>query len=208
MSNVMQLSGKVYHATARANLPMIMVDGLKPLAKNRTREIQVVDLAFDIVAEAKGVRQRRTGIFAWHDKESTHSLHFDSAILEVAVDPCTALVLHQAWMDLAWGIVEGILVRVPSQHKDKINALSVNELFEQLIHVQIYEGTAGEVLSELGLLYWGSGVRLADYNVESAHALTDKVIQSQRLFSGLMPGVNHEVALGVEPIPKERLALL
>lgn len=208
MSSLVQTQVKVYHATTRANLAGIMAEGLKPLAKNRPRGLQLADFAFDAVAGADGVTHRRTGVFAWPDRNKACLLHSDSAILEVTADSRTALVFHQAWIDLAWGIMETVLSAVNSGYKEWAAHANPRDVLDQLGQAQLSEGCLADVLSSLARSYWRSGVTLAEYNPESARAMTEQVIQQQARFSGLMPGLDHEVALGSETIPRERFELV
>ena len=190
---------KVFHATDKKNLDKIKVEGLRPLAKNRPKELQVADHAFDLVAERLGITHRRKGLFAW-PKET-------NGAIEVEVDPEKALVLHQAWIDLAWGIVEGIFGRIPLDKQTEFRTMEPWELYNQMIGIRIPEGTVDDALRVLGEKYWRNGVLLKDYNKRTAKELTDAVIIMRRKFGGLMLWLDHEVVLGTEIIPIERIQI-
>ncbi len=193
---------KVYHLTDRKNLDKIMVDGLRPLAKNRPKELEIADVAFDIAANRLGIPQRRKGLFAWPTLEmAMGGFSNQTAIVEVETHAQTSLVLHQAWIDLAWGMVEGIFARIRPGFKE----LEADELLERMKIIRIYEGYFTDVLLELGKLYWTTGVLLADYNEEKAKLLNGPVTEQMARFQGLMPGLGHEAALGVEIIEPKRI---
>ena len=205
----MRKTTKAYHVTAKTNLDGIMVEGLRPLAKNRPKELKVADSVFDIAARRLGVQHRRIGLFAWPNTEP--AITDQSAIIEVDINAIIARVFHQAWIDLAWGMIEGIFARLlpgPMRNIESLIEHDIEKLFKEIKNIQVYEGFIGDVLLELAMLYWGTGIRLIDYNKETAQALNQKVIEQQKRFQGLMPGLGHEVALGVEIIKPDRIRIV
>lgn len=192
---------RVYHHTNKKDLGNILVEGLRPLTINRPRELQVVDHAFDAVAQRSGIPYKRKGIFAWPDKKKP--IFEETVVLEVDVDPDKTLVVHQAWLDLAWGMVEGVFARIRPQYKKTLDEKTAETMFEILRDAQIYEGRLDRVLFELGELYWTTGMPLLEVDMD---ALTQEVLDMQRRFQGLLPYMAFpEVALGMEVIPPERI---
>lgn len=193
---------RVCHVTRRANISAIMTEGLLPLAKNRPKELQVVDFAFDITAERLGIKHRRAGMFAWPSLELARTA--GDAIFQVNLDPNFLLVLHQSWLDLAWGITGTILSRFPLNLQN-----SAGDLFDSISNLFIYEGKVEQVLFELAELYWTTGIHLASYDDNSIYALNSTVIKHKQLrFHGLLPHLDHEVAIGTKAIPVENLTLI
>jgi len=201
MGQLVQLyPSRVYHGTAREDVPKILVEGLRPLGKNRTKEIQVVDHAFDLVAAELGIPYRRTGIFAWPERKLA-----SGTILEVAVDPTRCIVLHQAWMDLAWGIMDNIAERIRNnQHPEAIN-LPAAQLFDLLRLAMLHEGRFDEVLFRLAANYWTTAQTLDQYD---PHLMNLAVRAEMVRFPNLLPNLAHEVLLADAVVEKERIRLL
>ena len=138
----MQKYRKVYHITDKANLDRILTDGLQPLAKNRPKELKIADIAFDIAARRLGIMHRRKGIFAWPTEEMAKGgTTNQSTIIEIETNAQTALVLHQAWIDLAWGVLEGVVARLPPARMHNIELLladAENEVFKKIKKISVY----------------------------------------------------------------------
>ncbi len=195
----------VYHNTDRKNLSTIMAEGLRPLATNRTKEMQVIDFAFDHIAARLGIPFRRRGIFAWPERKE--GMFQASVTLGLRVDPAHALVVHQAWVDLAWGITESVFARVRENKKQALQGMPAEELFDLFKHIILYEGPLGYVLFELAGLYWVTGLPLTQY-AQNKGTLNAAVTGAMHKFPGLMPGLDHEVALEAEVILAEHLTVL
>ncbi|MBI5224013.1 hypothetical protein HY990_06355 [Candidatus Micrarchaeota archaeon] len=204
MKKTIEHTARVYHATRRDKVGGILNEGLMPLATNRPRELAMVDVAFDKVATNLAVPWRRAGIFAWPDRKPP--IFGDSVILEVIVDPKKVPVLHTAYVDLSWGMVERVLNRVRPAYREKVDALSPQEALEFLGDAQIYEGRLRDVLAKLAEYYWKSSVLLSAYSDQNALALnlTVNSLQMTR-FVGLLPNLDHEVALGMDTIEPTRI---
>jgi len=195
---------RVFHATSRANADKILTEGLKPLVSNRPKELAVVDFAFDKIAERLGINYRRSGIFAWPDKKL--NVFGDTVILELIVDPELSVVMHQAWVDLAWGIVGTVFSRIGETKRGFVETATPEELFGMFRNVLVYEGRVGHVLFELAQRYWSSGVSLADYGDSTRGMLNQKVIEVLPRFQGLLPHLDHEVCLGVGTIESDKIS--
>ncbi len=196
----------VYHVTKAKHVSAILKEGLKPLATNRTKEIEVVDHGFDLAAKELGLTPIRKGSFAWPNRPEV--MFNESVVLEVAADPHAARVFHQAWMDLAWGIVGGVLGRIPQQHVARFRDMKPEDLFGEMRHIPVFEGLVGDVILRLGRRYYQTAVLLQEYNPEIAQLLSRRVAEAQPRFPGLMPYLDHEVALGTDPISIERIRQL
>ncbi len=197
---------RVFHATSRANADKILTEGLKPLVSNRPKELAVVDFAFDKIAERLGINYRRSGIFAWPDKKL--NVFGDTVILELIVDPELSVVIHQAWVDLAWGIVGTVFSRIGETKRGFVETATPEELFGMFRNVLVYEGRVGHVLFELARNYWSSAVTLAQYNTVSKEQMNRDVVGMIQRFPGLLPHLEHEVCLGVDIIENERIIRL
>lgn len=188
----------VYHVTNAKHVPAILKEGLNPLATNRTKEIEVVDHGFDLAAKELGLTPIRKGSFAWPNRPEV--IFNESVVLEVAADPHAARVFHQAWMDLAWGIVGGVLGRIPQQHVARFRDMKPEDLFGEMRNIPVFEGLVGDVILRLGRRYYQTALPLEEYAPETAQLLNSRVLEAQIRFPGLMPYLDHEVALGLEPV--------
>ncbi|MFH1520536.1 MAG: hypothetical protein ABID61_02745 [Candidatus Micrarchaeota archaeon] len=184
-----------------------MTEGLLPLAKNRPKELQVVDFAFDIVAERLGIKHRRVGMFAWPNQKLAQSTG-DGLIIQVTANQ-DSLVFHQAWLDLAWGITGTIFGRIPSHLQKQFRQYTTEELFRQMSDLFVYEGKVSAVLFELAELYWKTAIHLSLYDDSAKQVMDFEVAKHQQTrFQGLLITLPHEVAIGTEPIPITKLKII